>query len=81
MVPLSAGEVAKLWRSFRSNPELAAETDSRRSTLVGLAVRSLGRLEVLFAHGQAGNRHWLAPQGLSDVLGVENSSGATWKTR
>src|SRR5262249_4881554 len=41
-------------------------------------MRSLERLAILVAHRQAGNRHWLASQGLSVVLDLESSS---WPTR
>src|SRR5215469_1250566 len=59
----------------------AAETDHCRSTLVGLAVPSLGCLALVLAHPQAGNSHWLAPQGFSCVLDLESSPWATWKTQ
>src|SRR5262249_31262476 len=41
-------------------------------------MRSLERLAILVAHRQAGNRHWLASQGLSVVMDLESSS---WPAR
>ena len=38
-------------------------THLSRSTAVGLVMRSLERLAIFLADRQAGNRHWLAPQG------------------
>jgi len=43
-----------------------------------VVVRSLERLAICLDHRQAGNRHWLAPQGLPAVLDVE---GPSWPTR
>src|SRR5215467_12852613 len=44
---------------------------------VGLVMRSLERLAILLGRCQAGNRPWLAPQGLSVVLDLESSSRPT----
>jgi hypothetical protein len=41
-------------------------------------MRSLERWAILLDGRQAGNRHWLASQGLSVVLDLESSS---WPTR
>src|SRR5215468_7859395 len=41
-------------------------------------MRSLERLAILLGRCQAGNRHWLASQGLSVVLDLESWS---WPTR
>ena len=49
-----------------------------RSTPLGVAVRVLDRLAICPGHRQAGNRHWLAPQGLPAVLDMESSSRPTW---
>src|SRR5215471_10020839 len=42
-----------------------------------MAIRSLDRLAICLAHRQAGNGHWLAPQGLPAVLDVGSSSRPT----
>src|SRR4030095_15980759 len=45
-----------------------------------LAVRGLERLAICLGHRQAGNRHWLAPQGLPVVLDLESSPWPTWSS-
>ena len=53
----------------------ATETDSGRSIAVGLAVRSLEQLAIQRLCRQSLDRHRLAPERLSVVLGLE---GPTW---
>src|SRR6266852_3219247 len=45
---------------------------------MGVAMRSLERLAICLGHRPAGNRHWLAPQGLPAVLDLESSPWPTW---
>src|SRR6516165_1862632 len=49
----------------------ATQTDTGRSVVVGLAVRGLERLAIQPLYRQSRDRHRLAPQGLSSVLGLE----------
>ena len=58
----------------------AAKTHVRRSIRMDMAVRSLERLAICLGHRQTGNRHCLAPQGLSAVLDLESSSRSAWPT-
>ena len=58
-----------------------AETDCARSAPLGVAVRSLERLAFRTDYGPAGNRHWLAPEGLSAFLEVENPSRPAWSPK
>lgn len=54
----------------------AAETDRRRSTLLGLAARSLGRLAICLGHRQAGDHHRLAPKRLPTVFDLGQAERA-----
>src|SRR5882672_6214246 len=50
----------------------AAETDSARSTPLGMALPALERLAICSGHRQTRHRDCLAPQELSAVLGLED---------
>jgi hypothetical protein len=52
----------------------AGQADARRSTLVGMALYGLGGLEVRGLHHEGLHRCRLAPQGLSPVLDLEDST-------
>src|SRR5262245_17059280 len=58
----------------------AAHADARRSTLVGMVVYSLARLEVRGLHHASLHCCWLASQGLSLALELEDSPWKTWTT-
>jgi len=49
----------------------ATQTDTGGSVVVGLAVRRLERLAIQRLYHQSRDRHRLAPERLSSVLGVE----------
>ena len=49
----------------------ATQTDTGRSVVVGLAVRRLERLAIQRLYRQSRDRHRLAPQRLSSVLGLK----------
>src|SRR5215831_13721553 len=58
----------------------APEADARGSTLVGMVVCGLAGLEVGGLHHASRYRRGLAPQGLSLVLDLEDSTREAWTT-
>ena len=52
----------------------AAAADGDRSDLLGSAVEAVDELAAFVAGGPAADRGWLAPAGISTLLGVEESA-------
>src|ERR1700722_21021147 len=70
--------------SHRCAPALhqeTAEVDHGGSSLLGLVVRTLGRLAIRAGHRQTRDRHRLAPQRLPFVLDLEDPARKNGKAR
>src|SRR5260370_1646950 len=63
------------WRTATLGEE--AEAQSLRPVPVGLVLWSLGRMAFGSLHRQTGNRHRVAPEGISTVLDLEGSPRPT----